>query len=32
MIAGFIAFAGVALAFLLPSGRPAAGSGGVAVH
>jgi EmrB/QacA subfamily drug resistance transporter len=32
IIAGIIAFAGVLLAFLLPSGRPAAGSGNVAVH
>jgi predicted MFS family arabinose efflux permease len=30
--AGTIAFAGVALAFLLPAGRPAAGSGSVAIH
>lgn len=32
VIAGTIAFAGAALAFLMPSGRPAAGSGNVAVH
>jgi EmrB/QacA subfamily drug resistance transporter len=32
IIAGIIAFAGVALAFFLPSGRPAAGSGNVAIH
>jgi hypothetical protein len=32
IIAGIIAFAGVLLSFLLPSGRPAAGSENVAVH
>jgi hypothetical protein len=31
-IAAIIAFTGAVLAFLLPSGRPAAGSGNVAVH
>jgi EmrB/QacA subfamily drug resistance transporter len=31
-VAGVIAFAGAALAFLLPSGRPAAGSANVAIH
>jgi EmrB/QacA subfamily drug resistance transporter len=32
VIAGSIAFAGAVLAFLMPSGRPDAGSGNVAVH
>jgi EmrB/QacA subfamily drug resistance transporter len=32
IIAGTIAFAGAALAFLLPSGRPATDSGNVAIH
>jgi EmrB/QacA subfamily drug resistance transporter len=32
IIAGILAFAGAVLAFLLPSGRPAAGSGNVAIH
>jgi hypothetical protein len=31
-VAAIIAFAGAVLAFLMPSGRPAAGSGNVAVH
>jgi EmrB/QacA subfamily drug resistance transporter len=31
-IAAIIAFAGAALAFLMPSGRPAGGSGNVAIH
>jgi hypothetical protein len=32
IIAGIIALAGAVLAFLLPSGRPAAGAGNVAIH
>jgi EmrB/QacA subfamily drug resistance transporter len=32
VVAGSIAFAGAVLAFLLPAGRPAAGSGNIAVH
>jgi EmrB/QacA subfamily drug resistance transporter len=31
-VAAIIAFAGAVLAFLMPSGRPAAGSGNVAIH